>query len=55
MSTRSARLSDSHRNIHRTWLILAKRARDDGAKHAYFMEAAARARFYFRQLRELGE
>jgi hypothetical protein len=46
-------LSALHKNVHRAYLLLAKGARHDGAKHAYFMQVAAQARFYFLQLRRL--
>lgn len=49
------RISDEHRNIHRTWLLLARTVRHNGTQHARFMALAARSRFYFATLRSLGE
>lgn len=52
---RRARLSDLHRDLHRSCLDLARLVRHDSAEHARVMQQAASARFYFAQLRQLGE
>lgn len=46
-------LSAAHRDIHRSAIEQARRARADGAMHARLMASAAVARFYFQRFRAL--
>lgn len=50
-----ARISDMHRDLHRSYLRLARESRHHDAEHARLLLQAARARFYFAQLRAVGE
>lgn len=52
---RRTRLSDLQRHLHRSCLDLARLVRHDSPEHALVMQQAASARFYFAQLRSLGE
>lgn len=49
------RISDHHRSIHAATLALARVHRHDAAKHASLMHLARSSRFYFTQLRALGD
>jgi hypothetical protein len=49
------KLSTYHRTNHAASLALARRLRRDGSAHAQMMELAKTARFYFEQLRKIGE
>jgi hypothetical protein len=49
------KLSTYHRTNHTASLKLAQGCRNNGAKHAQLMELARVARFYFEQLRKVGE
>lgn len=54
-NTQPRRISDHHRSIHAATLALARIQRHDGAKHASLMRLAESSRFYFTQLRALGD
>ncbi len=47
-------LCEIHKSAHRSFLIEAAAARSNGELHARLLRGAARARFYFFQLRSLG-
>lgn len=49
------KISDMHREVHRAVLALAKEVRSNGGAHALLMEQARTARFYFAQMRAIGE
>lgn len=51
----ATKLSTYHRTNHAASLALAKRQRSDGSAHAQLMALAKSARFYFEQLRKIGE
>lgn len=51
----TTRLSTYHRTNHAASLALAKRLRHNGQAHAQMMELAKVARYYFEQLRKIGE
>ena len=49
------RISDKHRDMHRSTLAIAARSRADGVFHARLMAQAAAIRFYFQTFRRLGD
>ncbi|WP_193727891.1 hypothetical protein [Paraburkholderia franconis] len=49
------RLSTYHRTNHTASLALAKNLRKNDSAHARMMELAKASRFYFEQLRKIGE
>jgi len=56
-SVRMARrpLSEIHRQLHHDTLVIARRVRTDGAQHARLLNLMAVSRFYFVNLRKLGD
>ena len=49
------KLSTYHRTNHAASLALAKLMRADGSAHARMLELAKSSRYYFEQLRKVGE
>lgn len=49
------RLSDVHREIHSSTMMLARFARRYGDEHAKLLALAKTSRFYFSRLRAIGE
>ncbi|MET3625163.1 hypothetical protein [Burkholderia ambifaria] len=51
----ATKLSTYHRTNHAASLALAKNLRKNGSAHAQLLELAKASRFYFEQLRKIGE